>query len=66
MKLDQKNLALSFGGTTAVLWTICTALLALIPGPTGILMGHMVHGSLDGLSWTLTWAGFFIGLSPGS
>ncbi len=62
MKLDQKKLALSFGGTTAVLWIVCSALVAMIPGPTGKLMGHMLHGNLGGFSWTLTWAGFFIGL----
>ena len=62
MNLDQKNLALSFGGATAVLFTICTALVALIPGPSGLLMGHMVHGSMEGISWTLSWAGFFMGL----
>jgi hypothetical protein len=62
MKFDQKKLALSFGGTTAVLWIVCSALVALIPGPTGKLMGHMLHGNLEGFSWTLTWAGFFIGL----
>ncbi len=62
MNLDQKNLALSFGGTIAVLWIICSALVALIPGPTGTLMGHMVHGNLEGYSWTLSWAGFFMGL----
>ncbi len=62
MNLDEKKLALSLGGTTAVLWIICSALVALFPGPTGILMGHMLHGNLEDFSWTLTWAGFFIGL----
>ena len=62
MNLDEKKLALSFGGTTAVIWIICSALVALIPGPTGTLTGHMLHGNLEGFTWTLTWAGFFIGL----
>ena len=35
---------------------------ALFPGPTGILMGHMLHGNLEDFSWTLTWGGFFMGL----
>ena len=62
MNLDEKKLALSLAGTTAVLWIICTALVALIPGPMGTLAGHMLHVNLENFGWTLTWAGFFIGL----
>lgn len=62
MNLDEKRLALSLGGATAVVWIICSALVALIPGPMGTLTGHMLHGNLENFGWTLTWAGFFIGL----
>jgi len=62
MKLDEKKLALSFGGTTAVLWIVCSALVALMPGPMGTLTGHMLHGNMEGFDWTLTWTGFFVGL----
>ena len=62
MKLDANKLALSFGGAAIVLWVICSALVALLAGPMMSMTGHMLHANMEGLSWTLTLAGFFVGL----
>ena len=62
MNLDANRLAISFGLTTAVLWVICSALVALVPGAMMGMTGHMFHATMAGISWTLTWAGFLIGL----
>ena len=62
MNLDAKSLAMSFGIVTAALWTICSVLVALMPGPTMTVMAHMLHGDAAEFSWTMTWTGFFIGL----
>ena len=62
MSLDANRLAMSFGITSAILWIICSALVALTPGAMIGMTGHMFHASMEGISWTLTWAGFLIGL----
>jgi len=62
MKIDTGRLALSLGGATAVLWTICSALVAIQPALTMSITAHMIHANMDGFGWTLTLAGFFIGL----
>ena len=62
MSLDANRLAISFGITTAVLWIICSALVAIMPGAMMAMTGHMFHATMEGISWTLTWAGFLIGL----
>ena len=62
MTLDASRLAMAFGFATALLWIICSALVALMPGPTMAMTGHMFHGNMEGFSWTLTWPGFLIGL----
>ena len=62
MKLDSNKLAFAFGGTAIVLWIICSALVALLAGPMMSMTGHMLHANMEGLSWTLTLVGFFVGL----
>jgi len=62
VKLDSGRLAMAFGGTTAVLWTICSALVALFSGTMMTMTGHMLHMDAAAYSWTLTFAGFFMGL----
>lgn len=62
MKLDAGRLAMALGGTTALLWTICSALVALLSGPMITMTGHMLHLDATAFAWTLTWPGFLIGL----
>lgn len=62
MQLDPNRLALSFGGTTATLWTICSVFVALVPGQMMSMTGHMLHADASGFAWTMTGAGFLIGL----
>ena len=62
MKLDANKLALSFGSAAIFLWVICSALVALLAGPMMSMTGHMLHADMGGLNWTLTIAGFLVGL----
>ncbi len=62
MKLDANRLAISLGGATALLWIICSALVAILPSPMMSITGHMLHANMQDLGWSLTWAGFFVGL----
>lgn len=57
MKLDPKKLALSFGGATAILWTICSVFVAFVPGRMMSMTGHMLHADATGFAWTMTGVG---------
>lgn len=63
MKLDAMKLGIAAVLTTAVVWTVCTALVALLPGSMMGLSGHMVHADLATFAWSLTWTGYFVGLA---
>jgi hypothetical protein len=62
MKLDAGRLAIALGGTTAIFWTICSALVAVFSGSMMTMTGHMVHMDVEAFSWTLTFPGFLMGL----
>jgi hypothetical protein len=59
---DPNRLAISFGIATALLWITCSAMVALMPGLMMSITGHMFHANMEDVGWTLTLAGFFIGL----
>ena len=46
----------------AALWTVCTALVVLAPGPARWVTGQMLHADLSGMDWSLTFGGFVAGL----
>jgi len=62
MKLNAIKLSFAAALATTVVWTICTALVAFLPGSMMRLSGHMVHADLATMTWMLTWAGYLIGL----
>jgi hypothetical protein len=62
MNLDANRLALAVGGATAILWTICSALVALFSGAMMTMTGHMLHMNSANFAWTLTFPGFLVGL----
>ena len=62
MNIDTRRLALSVGAAIAVLWTICSALVAIQPALMMSITAHMMHANMDGVGWTMTWTGFFVGL----
>lgn len=60
--MNAKRCAIAAGLAFAVLWVICSALVAILPGPMMAITGHMMHGDFTAMGWTLTWTGFFFGL----
>lgn len=62
MKLNPRRCAVATGLAFALLWVICSALVALIPGPMLTLSGHMVHAQMTAMNWVLTLPGFIFGL----
>ena len=62
MKLDPKALALASATTSAVLWIVCSILVALLPGMMMNMTGDMVHTNMGQMSWSLNFVGFSVGL----
>lgn len=64
MKLNTQAIGLAVAAGAALAWAICSAIIALAPRPTMVLTGAMFHMAGGGsVTRSLTWAGFFIGLS---
>lgn len=63
MKLDKMVLANAFGLATAVLWTLCSAIVWLLPGFSLTVSRWWMHGLDIGVmgSWSLTWTNFLLG-----
>jgi 2TM family of unknown function (DUF5676) len=62
MKIQTRTLALAVGLGTGIAWTICSLLVAVIPGPAMSMTGSMMHLATGTMAWQLTWGGFFAGL----
>lgn len=62
MKCDANKLFLATAGAFAIIWIICSALVAIAPGQMLGMSGHMIHADIGALSWTLTLGGFVFGL----
>lgn len=62
MKLDATKFGLAVAIITAIAWTICSLLVAVLPGPMMGVTGHMMHSDMAGYHWVMTWTGFVVGL----
>jgi len=63
MKLEAVKFGCAVGCAFAVVWVICSALVAFLPGGMLSMSGSMMHADLsEGMHWALTWPGFFFGL----
>ena len=66
MTYNANKLFVAVATAYAVLWVLCAVLVFILPGEMMSLAGHMIHTDLGTASWTLTIAGFLIGLVAGS
>lgn len=62
MKLDTKAFTLAIAAVTAVGYLICTALIALSPQATKVLLSTATHLDLRPAHWSLSWGGAAAGL----
>lgn len=62
MQLIASKLAIASAITTAILWIICSAVVAIWPDPSMTLFGYMMHMDLSGIPIMLNWTGFIVGL----
>ena len=56
--------AAGFAGafTAAVLWVICSLMLAVAPGGTAAAGRAMFHLGMVTMTWTVSWGSFVLGL----
>lgn len=62
MKVDATKLGLATGIVFAVIWIICSVLVALLPGAMMRMGGAMMHADMVNYAWSMHWGGFIIGL----
>jgi len=62
MKLTPNSFGMAFAAAFAILWVICSLLVALLPSFLMNMTGYMAHANLQDLGWTLTFSGFLFGL----
>jgi hypothetical protein len=62
MKLDARAFGLAAGTTAAALFILCSAAVAIAPGPTTAFAGYLTHTDLSGLPRSLTLGNFVGGL----
>lgn len=62
MKLNANALALACAGTFAIVWVICSAIVAALPGMSMTVSGHMTHMQFSEMQWSLGITGLLVGL----
>jgi len=62
MRLNPTAVAIAIALAFAIVWTLCSILVALLPGVMTNMTEHMMHAHLQDFSWMLTLPGYFIGL----
>lgn len=63
MKLERTILANAFALATAILWVICSLIIAVLPGLSWTVSNWWAHGLLTGVrsSWSWTLPNFLLG-----
>lgn len=61
-----KHFALACAVTAAILWTVCSAAVSLMPQGMMQMTAHMLHTDLSQTTWSLSWPGFCLGLASWS
>jgi hypothetical protein len=62
MKLNPTALGAASAISFSILWIICSAAVAVLPGFMMTMSGHMLHVNFSQMGWTLTWTGVLLGL----
>lgn len=62
MQLDANKLGIAAAFASALLYTLCYAIVAIAPELTMSITSHIFHMNLAQLGWSLSWGGFAMGL----
>lgn len=62
MKIDSTKIGIATASAFAIIWVICSLLVATLPGAMMGMSGHMVHADLDMMQWSMGLGGLVTGL----
>ena len=62
MKLVAGKFAMAAAIVTAILWTICSAVVFAMPMGSMRMTGYMMHADVGPMTWAFSGVGFFVGL----
>ncbi len=62
MKIETARLGLAVGVGSAILWTLCSTLVAVAPEASLATTRSLFHVASGGPVWGVTWGGFLVGL----
>lgn len=62
MKLNPMSLAAASALAIALVWTLCSILVLVLPSMMLGMTNHMLHAQFGSFSWVLTWVGYLVGL----
>jgi uncharacterized protein DUF5676 len=60
--LNSTKLFVAAAIAAAIAWVICAAFVMFLPSPMLTLSGQMVHADFEGMAWSITATGLFVGL----
>ncbi|MEX0943545.1 MAG: DUF5676 family membrane protein [Pseudomonadales bacterium] len=62
MKLNANALALAVTSVVAVVWVVCSIIVALLPSLSMNMTGYMMHSDFSAMQWSMSLGGFVAGL----
>jgi hypothetical protein len=62
VRLNPIAFAAATAISIAIIWTLCSVFVAILPSAMMSMTGHMMHATLEAFSWRLTLAGYLVGL----
>jgi hypothetical protein len=62
MQFNANKLGIAAALTSALLYTVCYALVAIAPELTMSITSHVFHMRMGQVGWALSWVGFAMGL----
>jgi 2TM family of unknown function (DUF5676) len=62
MKIEAARFGLAAGIGSAILWTLCSLVVAAMPEPSLAFTRSLFHLASGGPVWGVTWAGYLVGL----
>ena len=62
MLVNTKQMVIAWSIAAALLWVICSLLVALSPGGMTAMTGHMIHMDLGHTNLAMSLTGFIVGL----
>jgi hypothetical protein len=62
MELNANRIFLATALAVGIVWLVCVAFVAAVPGGMMSMTGHMLHADTQHMSWTMNLTGVVVGL----